>query len=46
MAKKTTRKTLHGTSRQKVGRATYLIAANISGSAGNVLGKVRRPGRS
>lgn len=46
MAKRTTRKTLHGTSRQKVGRATYLVANNIVGSAGNVLGKVRRPGRA
>jgi hypothetical protein len=43
MAKKTTRKTLHGTSRQKVGKPTYLIVNNPTGAAGNRLMGVKRP---
>lgn len=43
MAKRTTRKTLNGTKKQPVGRASYLVINNPTGSAGNVLMGVRRP---
>jgi hypothetical protein len=39
------RKQLQATRKSSVGRPSYLIVANASGAAGNVLGGVRRPKR-